>query len=172
MNKMWLWLSLAMIPLYGFWTIPEIKNHKINQQDLIALQDETTDYQEKIKQLKDLDKVLDDPRYKNVLERVPATLEQETLIVLLKKIADNSGFVFDGLNFSRGQNPTLETDTLQVNFSIKGRKDQFPTFLQNIERSPRFMGIDAFAYSVDTINGVDVISMSVPLYTFAQSSEN
>lgn len=172
MKKIWLYLTLLMIPLYGFWIVPQNKTLKNEQQNVTSLQAETAGYQEKIKQLKDLDTLLKDPKYEGVLERIPPTLEQETLILILEKIAKSTGFVFNEISFARGQNAQLETSTLQANFSIRGRKDKFITFLQAVEKSPRFMGIDNFSYSIETTNGIDIINMSVPLYTFAQSSEN
>ncbi len=172
MKKIWLYSLLLMIPLYGFWIVPQNKALKAKQADVAVLQEETEDYQVKIKQLKDLDTLLQNPVYDGVLERIPTTLEQEKLILILQKVAESTGFLFESISFSRGQNATLETNTLTANFSITGRADKFSDFLEAIEKSPRFMGLESFAYSIETINGIDVISMSVPLYSFAQSNEN
>lgn len=172
MKKIALYGLLLMIPLYGFWVLPQ-KNETKDQQKIVAdLQSETADYQLKIKQFNDLDKLLSDPKYDGVLERVPSTLEQETFILLLDRIAQSTGFVFDGVSFARGQNAELESSTLEANFSITGRQDKFQNFLMAIEKSPRFLGLSSFNYTVKNINNVDIITMSVPLYTFAQSSEN
>lgn len=172
MKKHWLYLALLMIPLFGFWIIPQNKSLKADQIKIKDLNAQTEELQTKIKELKDLDTLLNDPQYDGVLERIPATLEQETLILILEKIAKSTGFVFESINFSRGQNPALESSVLNATFSIRGRKDKFPTFLEAIETSPRFMGVETFSYSTETINGIDIISMSVPLYTFAQSNQN
>ena len=172
MNKKWLYLALLMVPLFGFWIIPQNKALKTETAKIEDLQAETQSLQTKIKKLKDLDTLLSDPKYDGVLERIPATLEQETLILILEKIAKSTGFVFDSISFSRGQNAELESSVLEANFSIRGRKDNFSKFLEAIEKSPRFMGIETFSYSVETTNDIDIINMSVPLYTFAQSSEN
>jgi len=172
MNKIWLYAILIMIPLYGFWIVPQNKAVKVLQQEVSALEAETADYQKKIKQLKDLDTLLKNPTYDGVLERVPVSLEQETFILLLQQISKSTGFVFESISFNKGQNSTLEASTLNANFSIKGRADKFPDFLEAIEKSPRFMGLESFSYSVENTNGIDIISMTVPIYTFAQSDEN
>lgn len=172
MNKLVLWLALLTIPLYGFWIIPQNAQADQKVETISALEAETKDYQEKIIELKDLDKLLSDERFDGVLERIPPTLEQETFILLLQRIAESSGFVFDSLSFSRGQDAAIEANTLDANFSVKGRADRFVQFLETIEKSPRFMGISNFSYSTENINGIGVVTMSVPLYTFAQSSEN
>lgn len=172
MKKIWLYAILIMIPLYGFWIVPQNKAIKVQQQEVQALETETADYQKKIKQLKDLDTLLKDPTYDGVLERVPVSLEQETFILLLQQIAKSTGFVFESISFNKGQNSSLETSTLNAKFSIKGRADKFPDFLEAIEQSPRFMGLESFGYTVEKTNGIDIISMSVPVYTFAQSDEN
>ncbi|NCP67718.1 type 4a pilus biogenesis protein PilO [bacterium] len=172
MKKIWLYSLLLMIPLYGFWIVPQNKAVKAQQEDVAVLQAETEDYQRKIKQLKDLDALLQNPIYDGVLERVPTTLEQEKLILILQKISESTGFIFESISFSRGENAALETSTLNANFTITGRADKFPDFLEAIEKSPRFMGLETFSYSIANINGIDVIDMSVPLYTFAQSNAN
>ena len=172
MKKIWIYALLLLIPLYGFWIVPQNKAIKVQQENLAILQAETEDYKVKIKQLSDLSKVLENPLYDGVLERIPASLEQGIVILILQKIAQSTGFVFESLAFNRGQNAALETSTLSINFSIQGRKDNFINFLEAIEKSPRFMGMESFAYTVDTVNGIDIINMSVPLYTFAQSNEN
>lgn len=172
MKKIWIYALLLLIPLYGFWIVPQNKAIKVQQEDLAVLQAETEDYTVKIKQLADLSKLLENPIYDGVLERVPTSLEQGIVILILQKIAQSTGFVFDSINFNRGQNAALETSTLNVDFAIKGRKDKFINFLEAIEKSPRFMGMESFAFSVETVNGIDIINMSVPLYTFAQSNEN
>ena len=161
-----------MIPLYGFWIVPQSKAIKVEAQEVAALQAETEDYQKKIRQLKDLDELLSNPAYDGVLERVPATLQQETFILLLQRIAQSTGFVFESISFTKGINGALEANTLKANFSISGRMDKFPEFLEAIEKSPRFMGLESFAYSVKNVNGIDIIEMSVPIYTLAQSEEN
>jgi len=172
MKKIWIYALLLLIPLYGFWIIPQNKAVKAQQEDIAVLQAETEDYKVKIKQLSDLSKLLENPVYDGVLERIPTTLEQGMVILILQRITESTGFVFESLSFSRGQNATLETSTMNVNFSIRGREDKFVNFLEAIEKSPRFMGMESFAYSVQTVNGIDIINMSVPLYTFAQSNEN
>lgn len=172
MKKIWIYALLLLIPLYGFWIVPQNKAIKVQQENLAILQAETEDYKVKIKQLSDLSKVLENPLYDGVLERIPASLEQGIVILILQKIAQSTGFVFESLAFNRGQNAALETSALSINFSIQGRKDNFINFLEAIEKSPRFMGMESFAYTVDTVNGIDIINMSVPLYTFAQSNEN
>ncbi len=172
MKKIWIYALLLLIPLYGFWIIPQNKAIKIRQVDLSILQAETEEYKTKIKQLSDLSKLLENPIYESVLEQIPTSLEQGIVILILQKIAQSTGFVFDSINFSRGQNATLETNTLNINFSIRGREDKFINFLEAIEKSPRFMGMESFAYNIETVNGIDIINMSVPLYTFAQSNEN
>lgn len=172
MKKIWLYSLLLMIPLYGFWIVPQNKSVNAQKQNIAVLQAETEDYQRKIKQLKDLDSLLKNPIYDGVLERIPTTLEQEKLILILQRISESTGFIFESLNFSRGQNATLQTSTLMANFTIVGRGDKFIDFLEAIEKSPRFMGLSSFSYSTENINGIDVINMSVPLYTFAQSNAN
>jgi Tfp pilus assembly protein PilO len=172
MKKIWIYALLLLIPLYGFWIVPQNKAVKAQQEDIAVLQAETEDYKVKIKQLSDLSKLLENPVYDGVLERIPTTLEQGMVILILQRITESTGFVFESLSFSRGQNATLETSTMNVNFSIRGREDKFVNFLEAIEKSPRFMGMESFAYSVQTVNGIDIINMSVPLYTFAQSNEN
>lgn len=172
MKKIWLYSLLLMIPLYGFWIVPQNKAIKAQKQDVAVLQAETEDYQRKIKQLKDLDTLLQNPIYDGVLERIPTTLEQEKLILILQKISESTGFVFESINFSRGENAALETSALYANFTLVGRSDKFVEFLEAIEKSPRFMGLDTFSYNTETINGIGVINMSVPLYTFAQSNAN
>ena len=172
MKKIWIYALLLLIPLYGFWIVPQNKAVKAQQEDIAVLQAETEDYKVKIKQLSDLSKLLENPVYDGVLERIPTTLEQGMVILILQRITESTGFVFESLSFSRGQNATLETGTMNVNFSIRGREDKFVNFLEAIEKSPRFMGMESFAYSVQTVNGIDIINMSVPLYTFAQSNEN
>jgi Tfp pilus assembly protein PilO len=152
--------------------VPQNKALKAQKQDVAVLQAETEDYQRKIKQLKDLDALLQNPIYDGILERVPTTLEQEKLILILQRISESTGFVFESLDFTQGENATLETSTWNVNFSISGRADKFTDFLEAIEKSPRFMGLQSFSYSIEKINGIDVIEMSVPLYTFAQSNAN
>ena len=172
MKKISLWLALGMIPLYGFWIIPQSKTAQANQQAVEALKSETLSYQNKLKQLKDLDTLLADERYEGVLEKIPSKLEQAELILQLQNLAEKTGFVFDGLSFNRGQDAEIGASTLEVNFAVRGRAENFASFLAAVEESPRFMGLRSFAYSVETINGLDVISLSVPLYTLAQSSEN
>jgi Tfp pilus assembly protein PilO len=172
MKKIWIYALLLLIPLYGFWIVPQNKAVKAQQEDIAVLQAETEDYKVKIKQLSDLSKLLENPVFDGVLERIPTTLEQGMVILILQRITESTGFVFESLSFSRGQNATLETSTMNVNFSIRGREDKFVNFLEAIEKSPRFMGMESFAYSVQTVNGIDIINMSVPLYTFAQSNEN
>jgi Tfp pilus assembly protein PilO len=161
-----------MIPVYGFWIVPQNKDLKAQQLDIAALEAETLDYQDKIKKLNNLDEELKNPIYDNILQRIPTNLEQERFILLLQQIASRSGFVFQNISFTKGQNPAIETSTLSANFSIKGRAEKLPSFLEAIEKSPRFMGLESFSYSVETINGIDIIDMSVPIYTFAQSNEN
>ncbi len=172
MKKTPLYALLLMIPLYGFWVVPQNKAIKAKQDDVAVLETETADYQEKIVKLKDLDELLQNPAYDGVLERIPTKLEQEKLILILQRITQSTGFVFEGLSFSKGVNSALETDTLKASFSVTGRADKFENFLKTIEKSPRFLGLESFSYRVENINGIDVISMAVPLYSFAQSNEN
>lgn len=172
MKKIWLSLILLTIPVFGFWINPQQTAVKDLKTAIASLEAQTAEHQKQMQMLQKADKFLQDEKYKDALEQIPPTLEQETLILALEEMAQSTGFVFDDISFSRGQNAELETSTLNANFEVRGREDKFLDFLQAIETENRFMGLTSFSYSISEVNDIRIVSLSVPLYAFAQSSEN
>ncbi len=170
MIKLLTWLSILAIPVYGFWIVPkynEVKTRKVHLQNLA---EESRKKTEEFKTLKAQEKALKSEAFEAILAQVPPTIQQERLIVDLQRIAQESGFIFKSLGFAKGQNPEVESAEVKINFSVRGRKDNLPKFLAKIEQNPRFLGMENLAYSIEDLEGLNVINMSVSVFAFSQTS--
>ena len=141
-----------MIPLYGFLDCTPKQSHQGSKaQEVAALQAETEDYQNKIRQLKDLDELLSNPAYDGVLERVPTTLEQETFILLYNESPRAQGLFLIVFHLVKELIAPWRANTIKANFSISGRMDKFPDFLEAVEKSHALWDSKAFLTRLKTL---------------------
>lgn len=162
------WLSLSIVPIFGFWIFPSLKVVKSQKQEISKLE---TIKDDKIKTLKSLEEKKDqipEASEKEILKKIPLTLEQENLIRDIYKISEKTGFKFTALGFGKGKNSEVEAAQMKINFSVEGRLSLLKQFLLKIEQNERFLGMETFNIGINEKNGIRIVNLSVSLYAFAQ----
>lgn len=162
------WLSLSIIPLFGFWIFPTLKVVESHKKEVSKLE---TIKSEKIKILKSLEakkEELPTEEEQTLLKKIPLTLEQENLIRDIYKISKKTGFAFSSLGFGKGKNPDVDAPQMNIDFSVEGRLSYLKEFLTQIEQNERFLGMNNFNVGIKEKNGVKIVSLSVSLFAFAQ----
>lgn len=162
------WLSLSIIPLFGFWIRPSLKVLKTQKQEIAKLEKIRNEKIETLKSLEAKKNEIPDESEKNILKKIPLTLEQENLIRDIYKISQKTGFKFTSIGFGKGVNPTVNAPQMKINFSVEGRLALLKEFLLQIEKNERFLGMTDFNIGMNEKNGIRIVSLSVSLYAFAQ----
>ena len=167
-NLHW-WLALACIPLYGFWIMP------VNNGTLPALRQAVkVEVQKKSKldtnfaALKAQQTALQQEGETNSTEIIPTVLEQEYLLLDLRRITQGNGFSTSGFTFSKGQNEVTDAAEMRINFSATGRVTNLVNLLEAIEQNKKFLALETLSFSETNDN---LINISLNLYALAQSHE-
>ncbi len=168
MKNLAIWLSILCIPLYGFFTFPQWGKLKENTAQAFLLEKNLNAKTEKIKNLEKIKSTFDQTKVEEILQKVPLKMNQDLLMMDIKRIAESSGFIFEGFTFSESKDPALEIKTLSVSFNIKGRKDRLYRFFEKMEENKRFLKMDELNTSMTDINGVSLITLGVNIKSYFQ----
>jgi len=114
-NLHW-WLVLACIPLYGFWTVPYLSETRpALQQSVQVEKNKSEKLDTKIEALRSQQQELSGEGTKPT-ESIPVVLEQEYLLLDLRRVTQGSGFSTQNFSFSKGQN--VDTKSAQMTISL------------------------------------------------------
>lgn len=164
-----IWKILAVgggIMVLGFWVSPQWEQVKLLQADLVDLGKLKTEKTAAVKALGTSVGTGAD----EVLQQIPYTPQQATLINDLRLISAKTGFVFRTLGFGKGENATVDAAQITVNFSVLGQKTKVVDFLKLIESNRRFIGMDNLSVSIQKKNEVELAELNVTLYAFSQQN--
>ena len=165
-NLHW-WLALGCIPLYGFWTMPYLSNERPTLQQSVQIElNKTERLGTRMSSLQSQQQELLAETEKPT-ESIPVVLEQEYLLLDLRRITQGSGFSAQNFAFTKGQN--VETDAAQVgiSFSAEGNRSNLVKLLKSIESNKRFLGMEDLSFSTSGVSD-QVINISLNLYALAQ----
>lgn len=170
--KTWHILVLVLlVAIGGFYIVPTVNTTRSLRSENIKLQ---KTLQGKIEELQTLNQVLQKTKEqkKSVLSLVPIDNGQEFLLRDLQKIAQQTGFGFNGLQFFKGQNSAVGLPELSINFSTEGQKSQFKKFLLAIENNQRFLGMNRLDVQTDfSAPANPKLRFNVSLYSFYQKEQ-
>ena len=167
-NLHW-WLALGCIPLYGFWIIP------VNGSSVPALQQAVRVEMQKeaklnteLSGLEAQQSALQQEGETQSIEIIPGVLEQEFLLLDLRRITQGNGFSTSGFSFSKGQNEATGAAQMNISFSATGRTENIVSLLAGIEQNKKFLGLESLSFSEDN-NGL--VTVALNLYALAQSHD-
>jgi len=173
MKNIFVWLALACIPVYGFFTIPFQAKLQDKQSQVKALEVEKNSLITELKSLQDKQKQLakDPSASERLLKRIPLTLNQEFILIDLQKISEKSGFFFKSLNFGKSTNRQVKAPEIVVKFSVQGQHEKMPELLKAIEENERFMGLKTLNFNTKLVNQQKILQMNLSVYAFAQTTK-
>ena len=161
MKNFSIWLAIACIPVYGFWVFPQWKSYEEKLEQKSVLTTNIQEEKEALKALQSQKETIQKTADKDILKRVPENMQQEFVMLDLQRISQETGFAFKSLNFKNVKNPEIGANQLTIGFSITGKKERLPLFLEKIENNTRFFSIADLNFQTEEVNGITVISMLV-----------
>jgi len=167
-NLHW-WLLILCVPLYGFWTMPYLSDTRPSLQQALKVEVVQKDrLGEQFSALKTQQKELAASGDEvTPTDRIPPEMEQEYLLLDLRRITQGAGFSSGGFSFKKGENSDTKAAEMNVTFAAQGNRSNLVALLEAIEANPRFMGLNSLTFgSVGT--NQDLINLSLDIYALAQ----
>jgi len=167
-NLHW-WLLILCIPLYGFWNVPALNDTRPKLQkalnvELAKIETAKTNLANLNAQKKDLELA---GAQEAITDTIPLVLEQEFLILDLRRITQSAGFTTPGFTFSKGQNQATGAVEMKVAMSVKGSRENLVKLLKLIETNERFLGLESLNFATEP-NG-NTTNATFNIYALAQS---
>lgn len=154
-------LTVALVVIAGF---------GINPLRKITLEREIKNDQLFIQKQAQIDRLIEVKNTEKETENtraIPSSPEEIALINDINRIAKKTGFILpDSWSFSVGKNSDVGAEQISISFSLSGRRKQILSFLTEVEKNPRFMGVKDFSFTTDSTLAVPRTEMNIALYAF------
>lgn len=160
-------LILVSIGLVLFIAKPTYANYKDGKVVLASKQQELSDLDLRVSQLKKVERLVATIEHNTELSTQAVSEKDEIPVVMamVQKIAGNSAvrissFSYSGLTTSASPSAgvsqtssagksTADFDAFRLNIALTGKYDNLQKFLENIEKSRRILTVSNFSYSIE-----------------------
>lgn len=150
---------LVTIIAFGFYPLMKMAQEKEIKNEQLFIKK-----QQQIERLAEVENVEQKTGTKITIPDSPKQIE---FVNDISRIAKTTGITIPSAwNFSIGHNSSVNAEQISVGFSLSGKREQIKKFLSEVEKNPRFMGIQNFSFQSDFTKSIPITEMPVTLYAF------